>query len=141
MKKKHNYQVVVGNVGTMDYTNERLARRCYTTYVTMSKTGQTRAAHEPVTLFKDGEIIEEYQPNLIAAMFKIDEIKQQIANCPVDQAIILCGNWSINKPKYSDDDSEREDWDMSEFEDQLGTTLLVSDYNDLVADPHGIYND
>lgn len=79
--------------------------------------------------------------NLIAAMFNIDIIKKQIANCPAREVVILCHNWSINKPNYGDDDPEREDWDFTEFSDQLGTTLLVTDYNDLVADPHGIYND
>lgn len=59
---KHNYQVVIGNVGTIDYTSKKLAEECYITYVTLSKAGETRAAHEPVTLFKDGEIIEEYIP-------------------------------------------------------------------------------
>lgn len=33
MKNKHTYQVVVGNVGTMDYTNKKLAEDCYKTYV------------------------------------------------------------------------------------------------------------
>lgn len=57
---KHNYQVVVGNVGTMDYTDRRLAEECYNTYVTLSKKCETRAAGESVTLFKDGEIVKEH---------------------------------------------------------------------------------
>lgn len=59
---KHKYQVVVGNIGTMDYTSKKLAKDCYTTYVALSKNGEGRAANEPVTLFKDDEIIHEYQP-------------------------------------------------------------------------------
>lgn len=142
---KHNYQVVVGNVGTMDYTNKKLATDCYKTYVTLSMKGETRAANEPVTLFKDGEIIEEYTPkpvNLIAAMFNIEVIKEQIAKCPIDECVILCGNWSINKPIYplEDYDVEQEAWDFDELAEMLDTTLLVSDYNDLVADPHGLYS-
>ena len=57
---KSNYQVVVGNVGTIDYTSKKLANDCYTTYVTMSKQNITSAAGESVTLFKDGEIIQEH---------------------------------------------------------------------------------
>ena len=59
---KHKYQVVVGNIGTMDYTSKKLAKDCYTTYVAISKNGEGRAANEPVTLLKDGEITEEYLP-------------------------------------------------------------------------------
>jgi hypothetical protein len=60
---KHKYVVVVGNVGTMDYTNKKLAQDCYQSYVNLSKLGETRAANEPVTLLKDGEIIEEHIPD------------------------------------------------------------------------------
>lgn len=54
---KTKYQVIVGNVGTMDYTNKHLANDCYTTYVTMSKQHITRAAGESVTLLRNGEIV------------------------------------------------------------------------------------
>lgn len=57
---KNKYTVCVGNIGNMDYTSKKLALECYTTYVTMSKTNQTRAAGESVTLFKNGVIIQEY---------------------------------------------------------------------------------
>lgn len=137
---KHNYEVIVGNIGTMPYTNNKLAKECYDTYVTLSKSGSGKAANEPVTLTKDGEIIEEYTPNLIANMFDIAKVKEQIANCPKDEVVILCGHWSINGPKYAEDHAERQDWDFNEFEQQLDTTLLVNDYDDLIADPHGIYN-
>ncbi len=57
---KSNYQVVVGNVGTMDYTSKRLAEDCFKTYQTLSMQGITRAANEDVTLLKDGEIMVEH---------------------------------------------------------------------------------
>jgi hypothetical protein len=57
---KTKYQVVVGNIGTMDYTSEKLANDCFVTYVTMSKQNITSAAGESVTLFKNGEIIKEH---------------------------------------------------------------------------------
>lgn len=59
---KHKYEVIVGNVGTMTYTALRLARQCYTTYVTLSQQSEGRASGEAVTLFKDGEIIAEFSP-------------------------------------------------------------------------------
>jgi len=81
--------------------------------------------------------------NLIAQMFNLDAVKQRIANCPHDEVVILCPQWPINKPSYPEDiypDPETEQWDMEELEEILGVTLLVSDYNDLVADPHGLYS-
>lgn len=59
---KHKYEVVVGNVGTMPYSSKKLAEDCYKTYVTLSIKGETRAANEPVTLLKDGEIVKEHIP-------------------------------------------------------------------------------
>lgn len=62
---KHKYEIIVGNVGTMGYTNKKLALECYNTYKELSIKNETRAAGEPVTLLKDGEIIEEYLPEEI----------------------------------------------------------------------------
>lgn len=74
-------------------------------------------------------------------MFDIEAVNKKIANCPKDEVVILCGHWSINKPKYPDDeDPETYDWDWDEFEALLDTTLMVNDYDDLIADPHGIMN-
>jgi hypothetical protein len=141
---KHKYEVIVGNVGTMEYTNKKEATKIYKDYVRLSKAVETRAAGEPVTLLKDGKIIEEYtpqSPNLIKAMFNIDVVKANIAKCPKDEIVILCPHWSINKPKYDEiADPETEDWDFSDFEKELDTSLYVNDYDDLIADPHGIYN-
>lgn len=60
MKNKKTYVVNVGNVGNMEYTNKRLALDCYTTYVTLSRTNQTRAAGESVVLFENDNIIMEH---------------------------------------------------------------------------------
>lgn len=135
---KHNYEVIVSNIGTMPYTNKKLAKECYDTYVTLSKNGETRAANESVTLMKDGEVSEQYIPNLIANMFDLKKVNEQIANCPKDEIVILCAHWSINGPKYSDENAEQQDWDWNELEDQLGYTLQVNDHDDLVIDVHGI---
>lgn len=58
----HNYEVIVGNIGTMPYTSKKLAMECYTTYVNLSKSDHGRASGESVTLLKNGEIIEEHTP-------------------------------------------------------------------------------
>jgi len=77
--------------------------------------------------------------NKVLAMFNLNEVKKAIANCPADEVVILCGHWSINQPKYSiDEDPETIDWDLYEMEQLLDCYLCVNDYDDLVADPHGI---
>lgn len=59
--KQKKYTVVVGNVGTMDYTSRKLAIECYNTYVTLSTNNEGRAAGESVTLFDDNDnIIMDY---------------------------------------------------------------------------------
>lgn len=139
---KHKYEVIVGNIGTMPYTNKKLAKECYDTYVTLSKEGTTRAAKEPVTLLRNGDVLEEYIPkvNLIADMFDLDKIKGRIANCHKDEVVILCPDWPVNKPSYPEGEPEREHFDLEEFEQILGVSLYVTDYYDLIADPHGIIN-
>ena len=77
--------------------------------------------------------------NLIAEMFDLEKVKQIIEDCPQDEVVILCGNWSVNKPNGYDD-FEDYDWDWSEFEDMIGHSMMVNDYDDLIVDPHGIMN-
>ena len=81
--------------------------------------------------------------NKLAAMFNIDVVKKMIASCPNDEIVILCGNWSINKPEYSDEEidnyDEQGDWD--EMEEMIGEMLFVNDYNDLCCDPHGVLSE
>lgn len=82
------------------------------------------------------------ESNLIAKMFDLDKVKKMIEACPIDEVVILCPNWPINKPKYFDAlDTDSEQFDLDELEDELNVTISVSDYNDLIADPHGIYLD
>lgn len=58
---KKIYVVSVGNVGNMEYTNKKIAIKCYKTYVTLSKNNQTRAAGEYVCLIdENGLVMEEY---------------------------------------------------------------------------------
>lgn len=80
--------------------------------------------------------------NKMIAMFDMDKVKKMIADCPADEIVILCGHWSINKPKYDDsEDPETSDFDWTDMENVLGETLYVNDYDDLVCDPHGIMQD
>ena len=60
----NQYEVVVGNVGTMTYKSKKLAYECYNAYVTLSKSGKTRAAGEDVTLLRNGEIVQEHTGTL-----------------------------------------------------------------------------
>jgi hypothetical protein len=77
--------------------------------------------------------------NKLMEMFDIDEVLNQIKNCPKDEVVILLPHYSINKYNYLNN-SEDEDWDFFEFEEKLNCSLSVTDYDDLVADPHGILN-
>lgn len=46
---------------------------------------------------------------------------------------VLCPHYSINiQSKY--DDGEQMDWDFDELEQELGATLSVNDYDDLIVD-------
>lgn len=78
--------------------------------------------------------------NKLADMFNIDIVKQMIKDCPNDEIVILLPHYSINKPKYNDEEQNNgiEFDDMNEFGDYLGGFLSVSDYDDLICDPHGI---
>ena len=53
--------------------------------------------------------------------------------------VILCNHWSINKPKYTDEEMENgvDESDWNELEDVLGFVLEVNDYDDLIVDPYG----
>lgn len=63
MGPKHNYEVVVGNVGTVCHgLNKKATLKVYAEYVQLSKGGSGRAAGEVVTMFTDGEIELEYNP-------------------------------------------------------------------------------
>lgn len=58
------YEVLCGNIGTVYHGRRRSeALAYYREYVSMSEKGYGRAAQEPVTLFKDGEPEQEYQPD------------------------------------------------------------------------------
>lgn len=60
----HKYTVVVGNLGTVvDTDSVREARKAFDYYASQSQFGLGRAADEPVTLFCDGEIAYDYQPD------------------------------------------------------------------------------
>ena len=59
--KTENYQVIVGNIGTVyDGSNQTKANGIYDEYVQMSKDNYGRAGGESVTLMEDGEPIAEH---------------------------------------------------------------------------------
>ena len=60
---KSRYEVVVGNIGTVyQGSDEAEAHEQYRTYINDSTAGYGRVGGETVTLFKNGEIEEEYDP-------------------------------------------------------------------------------
>lgn len=59
----HFYEVIVSNVGKVhegQAETAREARLVYLTYVDLSKSGYGRCAGESVSLWRDNELIEEY---------------------------------------------------------------------------------
>lgn len=73
--------------------------------------------------------------NKVAQMFNLETLRQAIANCPKEEVVILCGHWSINHPSQ---DLEDEMDNLFELENELNCSIQVTDYDDLVADIHGI---
>jgi hypothetical protein len=60
---KNDYEVIVGNIGTVHTGhNRRAAVRKYNYYVKDSMTGLGRSGNEQVVLTKNGEPIVEYFP-------------------------------------------------------------------------------
>ena len=84
--------------------------------------------------------IKYREMNKMIEMFDMNRVKAAIANCPKDEIVIICGNWSIESPDYTDDeiseDADGSDW--YEMEQEIGHAMYVSDYNDLCRDPHGV---
>ena len=69
-----NYEVVVGNIGTVyDGPHGTTARAAFREYVHASKQARGRAAGEQVTMFEDGEPVKEYVPSETNPAFSIQE--------------------------------------------------------------------
>lgn len=63
----HEWQVLVGNVGTVyNGAHYHEALTTYHAYIERSQANDGRAAGEPVTLLRDGEIVREYEGTLAA---------------------------------------------------------------------------
>jgi len=60
--KMPNYEVIVGNVGTVfDGNDQEEAERAFNDYVRSSKTGRGRAGGESVVFLMNGEIVAEHE--------------------------------------------------------------------------------
>jgi len=73
--------------------------------------------------------------NKLADLLNLDVCRQLIKDCPENETVILIPHYSINRPDYDDNG---EYWDFIELENYLESSLYVSDYDDLIADPYGI---
>jgi hypothetical protein len=70
--------VVVANLGTVYHgTDEVKAREEYAEYKRISESGYGRAAHEEVTLFLNGEPVEQHVPEPFAGQFMQPFIDEQ----------------------------------------------------------------
>jgi hypothetical protein len=83
--------------------------------------------------------------NYFTETLDVEACKAKIAKTREDEICILCPHYSINiQSKYYKDESldpEAMDWDFDDFEEKIGQTMYVNDYDDLCCDPHGIMND
>ncbi len=70
----------------------------------------------------------------------LNDLRDEIDATPEGETKILIPNYSINvQSKYDDGEDLQAEFD--EIEKELGHTLIVNDYDDLVADPHGVLNE
>jgi len=82
---------------------------------------------------KSGSILKDLLGNL-------NNLRDEIDATPEGEVKILIPHYSINvQSKY--EDGEELQYELDEVEDELGCTLIVNDYDDLVADPHGVLNE
>lgn len=59
-KPKDIYSVNVGNIGNIEVSSLKEAKDTYKEYVEQSKSGYGRASGESVCIFKNGELMDEY---------------------------------------------------------------------------------
>lgn len=76
----------------------------------------------------------------ITDILDIENAKKLIKDCPKDEVCILIPHYSINVQSKYEDGEELEN-DLHDLERELGINLQVNDYDDLVADPHGVLSD
>ena len=75
------YQVIVSNIGVMEFATKKQARECYRDYVKQSKGKPCRAHTEDVTLTEDGEPVDEFiydQYKLKRLRTNVDIRKQEL---------------------------------------------------------------
>jgi hypothetical protein len=78
--------------------------------------------------------------NWFKEILDIEECKKQIAACPEGEVVILIPHYSINvQSKYAGSEAGDDiDNDWNDLEEELDTTLEVNQFDDLVANPHGL---
>ena len=66
---KHTYEVVVGNIGSVYFGSlSRDAKKTFAEYKRQSERCIGRASQEVVTLLKDGEISQEFEPKITVTL-------------------------------------------------------------------------
>lgn len=103
----------------------------------------TMTYHPEVGQFLDLDTFVAKPEHLLLEMLDIEKCKKWIQDCPKDDAVILISNWSINRPKYKQEEYEegidQDDWE--EVEKALGLSLQVNQFDDLIVDPHGLFSE
>lgn len=84
--------------------------------------------------------IDEAESFSIFDILDMEGSKKVIEECPEGETVILIPHYSINVQSKYEDGEELQD-DLDAVEAQLGTSVMVNDYDDLIADPHGVLSD
>lgn len=74
-------------------------------------------------------------------LLDVDAVKEMIAKCAKDEVCIILPHYSINVQMWyneQDCDPEQCDWDWNDFEEAIGHSMQVNDFDDLIVDVHGI---
>lgn len=81
--------------------------------------------------------------NLFFELLDVDLCKKLILETPEDEICILLPHYSINiQMRYNRfcKDPEQISFDWDEFEEAIGESMYVSDFDDLCVDPHNLVN-
>lgn len=152
MKKTADFEVLVGNIGTVLTTEDEVeARNTFEAYVSKSESAYGRASGESVTLMKDGEPIDEHEGSLDheAAVKKAspegwptaDEIASDLKHVAADLAddeegtdvrlrVQADGDWELKVGLSDYDTDHRGYWGASSISSDSDVKAVAADLLD-----------
>ena len=131
---KNRHAVTVGNIGTVhDGTAAAAAAAIYAEYVEQSKQGYGRAAAEPVTLWKNGEPIQDHTPpgnpyrrSIVSEPFTFPGCYPRYAI--TDDGGALCRHCCANEAERIDAATDGDGWNITATDINWEDTALSCDH-------------